>query len=94
MVVIVMAMGLTFTAVYVLNMVILYTSKPLIQYIPLTFHCAVRPCGDYYCFNEGTCETNTSSGMEYCQCGPGYTGEYCLFANDSKPPVQWDSPPC
>ena len=42
---------------------------------------AVIPCGDYYCFNEGTCEVD-GSGMEYCQCPQEYNGEYCLYPSD------------
>lgn len=43
----------------------------------------VLPCGDYYCFNEGTCEMD-GSGKEYCQCPEGYSGEYCLTNDDSQ----------
>ena len=39
--------------------------------------CTVLPCGNYYCFNEGTCEMN-GSGKKYCQCPQGFSGEYCL----------------
>lgn len=44
---------------------------------------AVLPCGDYYCFNEGTCEMD-ASGMEYCQCSQGFSGEYCDYPSDSE----------
>ena len=42
--------------------------------------CTVLPCGDYYCFNEGTCEMN-GSGKKYCQCPQGFSGEYCLTSD-------------
>ena len=40
-------------------------------------HFTVVPCGDYYCFNEGTCEVD-ETGSEYCQCPQGVHEEYCL----------------
>ena len=42
----------------------------------------VVPCGDYYCFNEGTCEVD-ATGSKYCQCPQGIDEEYCLV-NDCK----------
>ena len=43
----------------------------------------VLPCGDYYCFNAGTCEMD-ASGKEYCKCPEGYSGQYCLTNVDSE----------
>ena len=31
-------------------------------------------CGNYYCFNGGTCVNET------CQCAEGFGGEYCLYS--------------
>lgn len=31
-------------------------------------------CGDYFCFNGGTCQNDT------CQCSEGFGGDYCLYS--------------
>ena len=43
----------------------------------------VLPCGNYYCFNEGTCEMD-GSGREYCRCPQGFSGDYCLVNTGSE----------
>ena len=43
----------------------------------------VLPCGNYYCFNEGTCEVD-GSGREYCRCPQGFSGDYCLVNTGSE----------
>lgn len=32
-------------------------------------------CGDYYCFNGGTCQNDT------CVCPEGFGGDYCLYSS-------------
>ena len=38
------------------------------------FIAAWEECGNYYCFNGGTCVNET------CQCAEGFGGEYCLYS--------------
>ena len=33
-------------------------------------------CGDYFCFNGGTCQNDT------CQCSEGFGGDYCLYSGE------------
>ena len=33
-------------------------------------------CGDYFCFNGGTCQNDT------CQCREGFSGDYCLYSGE------------
>ena len=33
-------------------------------------------CGNYFCFNGGTCQNDT------CQCSEGFGGDYCLYTGE------------
>lgn len=62
--------------------------KSDLEYNLCNFTCSVtayieQPCGNFTCYNGGSCLNSSSKGL-YCMCAAGFYGEFCKSNSSSK----------